>query len=76
MGPLWGWYDPDQKYPTERKLQDAVRFYGEKFGRSARYCLTSPLDAAELQGVESPVEVQSRSYIARWTYYLGEELPS
>jgi hypothetical protein len=70
-----GWYDGDKKYPTERKLADAVDRYQEKFGRAPRYCLTSPLDALELAESASPVEVHGRSYIARWIYYVGEELP-
>jgi hypothetical protein len=74
-----GWYDPDRKKPARAKLAEAVERYEEKFGREARYCLTSPLDAAELVEPsrkfpgEPPVEVQSRSYIARWTFYIGED---
>jgi hypothetical protein len=57
-------------------LADAVDRYQEKFGRAPRYCLTSPLDALELAESASPVEVHGRSYIARWIYYVGEELPA
>jgi hypothetical protein len=74
-----GWYDPDRKKPARAKLAEAIERYEEKFGRQARFCLTSPLDAAELAEPsrqfpgEPPVEVQARSYIARWTFYIGED---
>ena len=75
-----GWYDPDRKKPARAKLAEAIERYEEKFGRRARYCLTSPLDAAELAEPsrkfpgKPPVKVQARSYIARWTFYIGEDL--
>ena len=74
-----GWYDPDRKKPARAKLADAIERYEEKFGRVPRFCLTSPQDAAELAEPsrkfpgELPVAIQSRSYIARWTFYIGED---
>lgn len=70
-----GWYDPDRKKPAHKKLREAIERYHEKFERTPRYCLTSPLDGAELeQQPATGIEVQTRSYIARWTFYIGEDL--
>lgn len=74
-----GWYDPDRKKPARAKLADAIERYEEKFGRVPLVCLTSPQDAAELAEPsrkfpgEPPVAVQARGYIARWTFYIGED---
>lgn len=74
-----GWYDPDRKKPARAKLDDAIARYQEKFGRAPRFCLTSPQDAVELAEPsrkfpgEPPVTVQARTYIARWTFYVGED---
>jgi hypothetical protein len=74
-----GWYDPDRKKPARAKLADAIARYEEKFGRAPRFCLTSPQDAVELAEPsrkfpgEPPVAVQARNYIARWTFYVGED---
>ena len=74
-----GWYDPDKKKPSRAKLAEAITRYTEKFGRVPRFCLTSPQDAVELAEPsrahpgELPVQVQARGYIARWTFYVGED---
>lgn len=74
-----GWYDPDRKKPARAKLADAIERYEEKFGRTPRYCLTSPQDAVDLAEPsrkfpgEPPVAIQARGYIARWTFYIGED---
>lgn len=73
-----GWYDPDRKKSARAKLADACERFEEKFGRRARFCLTSTQDASEIHatpdelppGIES---VQARTYIARWTFYVGED---
>ncbi len=77
---FWGWYDPDKKKPARAKLAEGIARYEEKFpGRVPRYCLTSPQDATELAEPsrkfpgELSVVVYPRSYIARWTFYIGEE---
>ena len=75
-----GWYDPDRKKHARAKLAEAIERYEEKFGRTARCCLTSPLDAADLAEPsrkfpgDPPVAIQARNYIARWTFYIGEEV--
>jgi hypothetical protein len=74
-----GWYDPDRKKPARAKLADAIARYEEKFGRTPLFCLTSPQDAADLAEPsrkfpgEPPVSIQARGYIARWTFYIGED---
>jgi hypothetical protein len=74
-----GWYDPDRKKHPREKLADAIARYEEKFGRKPRFCLTSPQDAADLAAPsrkfpeKPPVTVQARGYIARWTFYIGED---
>ena len=74
-----GWYDPDRKKPARAKLADAIERYEEKFGRTPLFCLASPQDAAELAAPsrtfpgEPSVSIQARGYIARWTFYIGED---
>lgn len=75
-----GWYDPDRKKPARAKLAEAVERYEEKFGRPAKCCLTSPQDALDLAEPsrkhpgELALDVQPRQFIARWTFYIGEEI--
>ena len=71
-----GWYDPDRKKPAREKLRDAMHRFEEKFGEPAQFCLTSPQDAEELakRGIEgATVQVHPRTYIARYTFYVGQE---
>lgn len=74
-----GWYDPDRKKPARAKLAEAIERYEEKFGRAPSCCLTSPQDALELAEPsrmfpgDPPVAIESRGYIARWTFYIGED---
>ena len=74
-----GWYDPDRKKPARAKLAEAIERYEEKFGRKPRVCLTSPQDAAELAEPSRkfpgapPVKIRARDFIARWTFYIGED---
>lgn len=71
-----GWYDPDPKKPTTAKLADAKNRYEEKFGRVPLFCLTSLQDAAEL-GVEAHgMSIHARIYIAKDTFYIGEDAGS
>lgn len=74
-----GWYDADRKKPARQKLGEAITRYEEKFGRTPTQCLTSPFDAQELAEPsrefpgELPLTVHARSYIGRWTFYIGQE---
>lgn len=78
---ILGLYDADPKKPSRVKLATAIARYKETFGSAPRFCLTSPQDAADL-AVPSrthpmpDIDVQARGYIARWTYYVGEERPA
>ena len=74
-----GWYDPDRKKPARAKLAEAIERYEEKFGRTARLLPDQPAGrrrsgraVAQVPGRTAGV-VQARGYIARWTFYIGEE---
>ena len=71
-GRFLGWYDPDPKYPTIKKLADAVERYSEKFGSDPEICLTSAADAAELEG-KTDFPVRPVTFISRYTFYVGVE---
>jgi hypothetical protein len=72
-----GWYDPDKSVPVKVKLDDARRRYKQKFRREATCCLTSPQDAQELAirnaDKDPDMVVHARGYIARHTFYVGED---
>jgi len=72
-----GWYDPDKKYPTWKKLADAVARYEEKFGESPVSCLTSPEDAQILRGDPQVqrynLTIVGAPYVPRHTFYVGIE---
>lgn len=72
------WYDPDRKKHPRQKLSEALARYEEKYGSTARFCLTSPKDAAELAAPsrkfpELPVAVIERTDVQRWTFYVGAD---
>lgn len=72
-----GWYDPDRKKPARAKLADAIHRFEEKFGRTPQLCLVNPEDAIDLSSPgtswpEPSIQIESRSYIARWTFYVGD----
>lgn len=72
-----GWYDADKKYPTARKLTDAVGRFQDKFGVAPMTCLVSVEDAALL--VADPavsklkLTVVGAAYVPRHTFYVGDE---
>jgi hypothetical protein len=71
---LLGHYDRDRGTPVRAKIAEAVRRYEAAFRRTPQHCLTSPQDAAEVANdPDCPVKVQARGYIARFTYYVGED---
>jgi hypothetical protein len=62
--------------PATAKLAEALDLHQWSFGRAAIICYTSPLDAAELAAAGPlPVEVRSRSYIARYQFIVTAEEP-
>ena len=67
-----GWYDPDKRFPAERKLAEAIERYTQKFGGEPEICLTSAADAAELEG-KTTFPVRAVTFISRYTYYVGVE---
>lgn len=72
-----GWYDPDKKYPTWKKLADALGRYQEKFGEAPVSCMTSPEDAEILKNDPKAqkfnVTIVGVSYVPRHTFYVGVE---
>ena len=72
-----GWYDADKKYPTARKLTDAVGRFQDKFGVAPLTCLVSVEDAAVL--LQDPavsrlrLSIVGASYVPRHTFYVGDE---
>ena len=73
-----GWYDANKKKHVRAKLAEAIARYQEKFGRYPRICLTSRQDALDLvepsRKYELPgIIIQERPYIARFTFYIGED---
>ena len=66
-----GWQDNDKKYPTHRKLEDAIERHIEKHGTRPNVCLTSEQDAAELAGQDFGIQIEGRHYISRGTMYVG-----
>lgn len=67
-----GWYDPDTRFPVERKLSEAIERYVEKFGSEPEICLTSAADAAALEG-KTTIPVRAVSFVSRHTFYVGVE---
>lgn len=71
-------YDPDPDKPARAKLDAAIAQYQERYGSTPRFCLTSREDAAELTEPTPgfpdtpPVVIKARSYISRYSYYIGE----
>ena len=72
-----GWYDADKKYPTARKLTDAVGRFQDKFGVAPLTCLVSVEDAALLLAdpavTSLKLTVVGASYVPRHTFYVGDE---
>lgn len=72
-----GWYDADKKYPTARKLTDAVGRFQDKFGVAPLTCLVSIEDAGLL--LQDPVvgrlklSIVGAAYVPRHTFYVGDE---
>ena len=70
--PFLGWYDPTKKYPIKEKIADALYRYEEKFGKSATLILTHPEHVVEARQA-TEIAIEGRSYIGRFTFYVGEE---
>lgn len=78
-GLFLSWWDGDKKKHPRQKLAEAIERYVEKFGTTPRLCFTSAQDALDLAAPsrkfpgELPVQVNARSYIAKSTFYIGDD---
>lgn len=72
-----GWYDADKKYPTARKLTDAIGRFQDKFGVAPLTVLASVEDATLLSRdpavTRLRVAIVGASYVPRHTFYVGDE---
>jgi hypothetical protein len=66
-----GWYDPDKKKKSGRKLAEAVERYQEKYGKAPAVVLVNASDAQEYPGVE----VRVVAHVAPNTFFVGEDEP-
>jgi len=68
------WFDPDKKRAAQRKLEDAVAVYREKFNEEPVLCLVNEVEASDLakSAKEVPLPVKVERYIARNTFYVGD----
>ena len=64
-----GWFDPDKKKPSARKLEEAIERYHEKWGRKPRVALVNANDAVELPGIK----VRVAAHVAPNTFFVGED---
>lgn len=74
-----GWYDPDKKKPTTRKVQEAVNRYCQKWSEIPRVLLINPSQAHEIWGEEvhpTGIEIRAVAHVAPNTFFVGtDELP-
>jgi hypothetical protein len=66
-----GWYDPDKKKKTARKLAEAVERYTEKYGKSPAVVLVNEADAMDYPDIE----VRVVGHVAPNTFFVGEDEP-
>ncbi|MCP4361972.1 MAG: hypothetical protein GY796_28510 [Chloroflexi bacterium] len=64
------WLDDDQKRPLEEKVQRAVEYYWEKYGRWPELCLVNPTEISDKMRV-GKVEVTSRRTVLPHHFWLG-----
>lgn len=69
-----GWYDPDKKKATARKLADAIARYERKWGRTPSVALMNVADATQLPD-EAGVEVRVAPHVAPNTFFVGDDEP-
>ena len=67
------WFDPEKKKPARQKLAEAIERHVEKYGVAPTVCLTSAVEAAELDGdrLSPDIVVRAEPYLPRWTFYVG-----
>jgi hypothetical protein len=67
------WWDGAKKRHPRDKLLDGVEFYAAKFGERPCACLTSIIDAEQVNAAEAieDITVVGKTHIQRNTFYLG-----
>jgi hypothetical protein len=70
-----GWYDPDRRKSIERKLDDALERYREKFNAEPVTVLTSVADADSLQvaALQRNLLIKGVRFVSGSTFYVGSE---
>jgi len=70
-----GWYDPDRRKSLERKLDDALDRYREKFNAEPVTVLTSVADATSLQGaaLQRNLLLKGVRFVSGSTFLIGSE---
>lgn len=70
-----GWYDPDRRKSLERKLDDALERYREKFNAEPVTVLTSLADAEPLQQAaeQRNLLLKGVRFVPGSTFYVGSE---
>jgi hypothetical protein len=69
-----GWYDPDKKKATGRKLADAIYRYERKWGRKPSVALVNASDVEHLTD-DTGVEVRVAPHVAPNTFFVGDDEP-
>jgi hypothetical protein len=62
-----GWFDDTPKKSVEKKLEEAIERYLEKFGTEPDICLVSSKDATEFPGLE----VRVTEYVRPNHFWVG-----
>jgi hypothetical protein len=70
-----GWYDPDRRKTLERKLDDALDRYREKFNAEPVTVLTSIADADSLQkaALQRHLLLKGVRFVSGSTFLVGSE---
>jgi hypothetical protein len=70
-----GWYDPDRRKTLERKLDDALDRYREKFNAEPVTVLTSIADADSLQkaALQRNLLLKGVRFVSGSTFLVGSE---
>jgi hypothetical protein len=70
-----GWYDPDRRKSLERKLDDALDRYREKFNVEPVTVLTSVADADSLQiaALQRNLLLKGVRFVSGSTFLVGSE---
>jgi len=70
-----GWYDPDRRKSLERKLDDALDRYREKFNAEPVTVLTSIADADSLQkaALQRNLLLKGVRFVSGSTFLVGSE---